>query len=283
MLLLRKLLTAVKVRGFLTLAFCLLAHGTSAAAQERPFTTARASTLGAGALRVDTGLRLTFDRHLPLSGLSGDLLEIQASVGFGLADRVEGRVEGVAWQHMSISSVDETAPLARELELEGTSTRDAGDVTLATRVQLTGSSQARLASAVQFGMRLPIAGNESGLGRDVTDVFAAVLGGWRSGRWRVAGEMAFAILGSPTRAAAQNDQGQLALLVEFQPRAGGVVLGMEGRTGFGDEGAGNELASELGAGARVRITSLWVDLSYRRSSVAGRASDGIGVGVSRVF
>jgi hypothetical protein len=281
--LLRRLRTAVKEGRFPALVTALLLPWFAAGAQERPFAAGRPWTLEAGALRVESGLRFTFGRRLPLSGLSGDLLEVQAGVGVGLSDRVEGRVEGVAWQRMSVSAVDSSAPLAHDLELDGESARDAGDVTLATRVRLTGSRSGRLASALQLGIRLPVAGNESGLGRDVTDASAAFLLGWRTGPLRLGAEAAFAILGSPTRAAAQNDQGQLALLAELEPVGGRFALGVEARTGFGDEGVGNEIATEVVGGGRVRIASFWADLAYRRLVISDTGSNGFSLGVSRLF
>ena len=310
----------------------LILAASAARGQERPFGTARAATLPRGVVRVAPGARITFDRRLPLSGLTGDLLEIQASVAAGLADRVEARLEGVVWQRMSIAAIDSGAPLAGALEVDDGSTRDAGDLVLGVRVRLTGEPQrgapeasaartrgvdAAIASppaaqtassgaaaspprssadrvsaarlpgdlsvAVQLGVRLPVAGNESGLGRDVTDVAAALLVGWRRPPWRVGAEAGFAILGSPTHAAAQNDQARLGLLAELEPEGRGFALGVEARTAFGDEGPGNELETELVGGGRFRVGGLWTDLAYRRLVLDGRSFDGVQAGVSRTF
>ncbi|MBA2565540.1 MAG: hypothetical protein H0V09_08985 [Gemmatimonadetes bacterium] len=249
--------------------------------------------------------------------MTGDLLEVQAGVVLGLAERVEARVEGVAWQHMAISNVEPDAPLAPALELHGEGTQDAGDFTISTRVRLGGARDrdaARKAgagarddvrdrgagaeeavrevdviaggedgvgTALGVAVRLPIAGNESGLGRDVADVDASLATSWRRGPLRVTGEAGFAILGSPTRAAAQNDQGRLALLAEIEPPGGRFELGVEARTAFGDEGPGNEIVTELAAGGRARVGGVWADLAYRLFVGDGPSASAIQAGLSR--
>lgn len=251
---------------------------------ERPFTTGRASTLPDGLVRLEGGARFTFDRRLPLSGLAGDLLELEAGLALGLGDRVEARIEGVAWQRMEVATLDPGAPLAGEVDLQGDDdAQDAGDFTLATRVRLAGDPSRGLASAVQVGVRLPIAGNESGLGRDVTDAAAALLVGWRGGLVRLGAEAGFAILGSPERRAAQEDQGRLGLVAELEPPGGSFALGLEARTAFGDEGPGNELTTELVAGGRLRLASLWADLAYRRALRDVGSASTLQAGLSRTF
>jgi hypothetical protein len=254
-----------------------------ASGQERPFVTPRASVLEAGVVRVESGARFTLDRDIPLSGLRGDHLELQTAVIIRLGERVEGRVEGVPWQRMSVSRVDSGAPLARELELDGSTTNDAGDFTLATRVLIAGTSNSSVRGAVQVGVRLPNAGNESGLGRDVTDALGSVLIGAQRGSLAVSAEAGFAIFGNPTSAAAQNDQGRLGLVLELEPEGANFALGIEGRTAFGHVGPGNEIVPELAAGGRLRIGPAWADLSYRRLFQRGDEADALQAGLSHEF
>ena len=272
--------------GAVRLAFAVFgaavaAFAPAASAQERPFTTPRPWTQEPGTLRLEAGASLTPDRRIPLSGLRGDLLEIPAALVVGLASGVEARVEGVAWQRMSVERVDTTAALAEELGLDGESTQDAGDFSVGARVRLlrTGSWQA----ALQAGVRLPIAGNESGLGRDVTDFAASLLAGRRRGALRLAGEAGFAILGSPTRTAAQNDQVRLGALVEIAPPDAGYAVGVEGRTAFGDEGIGNEIVPEAAAGGRLRVGTVWLDGALRWLFPDEGTLAGIQVGATRTF
>ncbi len=253
-----------------------------ATTQERPFTTPRPWTLAPGAVRVETGARLAFKSEIPLSGLTGDLLELRATAGVGIAAGVEGRIEGAGWQRMEVESRDPSAPFADKLDVDDSSTGDVTDVTLAARLRLAGADEP-LTAALQLGVRLPNAGNESGLGRDVTDALASLLAGCRSGPLRVAAEAGFAILGSPTRRASQNDQGRLGLLVEVEPRAERLAVGAEVRRSFGDEGPGNELETELALGGRVRLAGLWVDLAYRRVWLGGHGADAAEVGLSHTF
>lgn len=260
----------------------LAAHPGPAAAQERPFTTARPWTLAPGAVRVETGARMAFDREIPLSGLTGDLFELRATAIVGIASGVEGRIEGAGWQRMEVESRDPSAPFADKLDFDDASTSDATDVTLAARLRLAGAD-APLTTALQIGVRLPNAGNESGLGRDVTDALASLLAGWRSGPLSVAAEAGFAILGSPTQRAAQNDQGWLGLLIEVEPEAERLAVGAEVRRSFGDEAPGNELETELAVGGRVRLGGLWADLAYRRRWADGQGSNSVEVGLSHTF
>jgi hypothetical protein len=280
--LLRPVHTAVNRRPFRA-AVVVLSVGVAspAAAQERPFTIPRPWTQEPGTVRLEAGASLTPDRRIPLSGIRGDLLEIPAALIVGLASGVEARVEGVAWQRMSVESVDTTAALAEALALDGGSTQDAGDFSVAARVRLlrTGSSQA----ALQAGVRLPLAGNESGLGRDVTDFAASLLAGHRRGALRLAGEAGFAILGSPTRTAAQNDQVRLGALVEIAPPEAAYAVGLEGRTAFGDEGIGNEIVPEAAAGGRLRVGTVWLDGALRWLFPDEGALTAFQIGATRTF
>jgi hypothetical protein len=276
--------TPVKRAGFRRSALLpalLLVPGTIGA-QERPFATPRPWTAQAGTVRFESGARFSLNRRIPLSGLRGDLLELQAGAIAGVASRVEVRVEGLGWQRLAIEGRDETAPRAHDLDVSDSSTSDATDVTLSTRIRLGGAA-GPLTTALQFGARLPNAGNESGLGRDETDALASLLAGWRSGALLVAAEAGFAILGSPTRSAAQNDQGRLGLLLEVQPAPKKTAFGAEVRRSFGDESPGNELATELALGGRLKLASLWGDLAYRRLWLGGHGVDSFELGLARTF
>jgi hypothetical protein len=282
--LLRASRTAVKPGVFLQIAvLATLPLGSrSVHAQERPFSLPRPWTAESGTVRAEVGLRGWSDREIPLSGLRGDLLEVQAGVIIGLASGIEARVEGVGWQRLAIESRDQTAPRADDVDADGSSTSDATDAILSTRVRLAGAG-GPLTAAIQVGVRLPNAGNESGLGRDETDLSVSLLAGWQEHALRVAGEAGFAILGSPTHAAAQDDQGRLGLLIEIEPAGGRFAWGAEVRRSFGDASPGNELVTELAAGGRVRLASVWTDLAYRRLWVEGRGSGGIQFGLARTF
>ena len=291
--LLRPAHTAVNPRRFLrgaprlVLAGSLACAGLAAAgashadAQERPFTTPRPWTQEPGTVRLEAGATITAGRRIPVSGLRGDLLELPAAMVVGLASGVEARVEGVAWQRMSVEGVDTTAALAEELGLDGGSTQDAGDFTVAARVRLLRYASGQ--AALQAGVRLPIAGNESGLGRDVTDFSASLLVGHHRGPLLASAEAGFAILGSPTRTAAQNDQVRLGALVELAPPGASYAAGVEGRTAFGDEGIGNEIVPELAAGGRVRVGTVWLDGALRWLFQEEQAVTGFQLGVTRRF
>jgi hypothetical protein len=169
------------------------------------------------------------------------------------------------------------------VDLDGRSTSDAGDFTLAARARLWGNGDSPLAGALQVGVRLPNASNESGLGRDVTDALASLLLEVRRGIVRAGAELGFAILGSPVSAASQDDQGRLGLLVEIEPENAQFAFGVEGRTGFGDEDVGNEIVPELAGGGRLRMGRLWADLAYRRLFQKGDAAGALEGGISWTF
>jgi hypothetical protein len=91
------------------------------------------------------------------------------------------------------------------VDVEGDTTSSFEDLTVATKIRLAGETQARPAFGVRLATKLPIAGNESGLGIDTMDFAASLLIAKTVQSLRIVGNFGVAILGDPTSATDQND------------------------------------------------------------------------------
>jgi len=186
-------------------AAVLAVSAPAAWAQQRPLVTEDPETVGAGRLLIEAGLDYGRDVYFPLSGLGGNMLSAPTlGLSFGLGSIAELQIDGSFRRHLSITE-REPAPLAYLMDFTGDSTSDVDDLVLATKIRVAGETAGRPSIGLRFATRLPNAGNESGLGRDMTDFFASVLMAKTVQSIRVVGNGGLAILGDPTSAARQDD------------------------------------------------------------------------------
>lgn len=269
------------MRYLITAIFLL--QGSLLDAQQRPLVTERAETVSQGHVLLDVGIEYLQNAIFPFSGLEGDLTRAGV-VGFrlGVADNVEIQVQGTLQNTLSIQKKDTTAPNASKLNFSGNSTNDVGDFILATKVRFLEEKGNRPALAFRFGMELPNASNEAGLGNDETNVFGSLLLEKEFEKITLLTNLGVAILGDPVTAGAQDDLFSygVAALYDVHPRVR-LVGDIYGRTGPG--GIGTEEQSSLRLGAQIQAAHLYWDVGLFSGLTDTEPDFGLIVGVSKEF
>lgn len=260
--------------------FCLLASGAAAQAQPRPLRTDVPDLVPPGNIRLEFGLEFLQKQRYPLSGLEGDLTRLGvASVHLGLGEFAEFQISGVVQDFLSISR---RTPAAIPPDFAGNATSDVGDLVLATKLRIAPEKDNRPALAFKFGVELPNASNESGLGTDETNFYAGLLLGKHLGRAQLVANLGLAILGS---AVTPNSQADLltygiAAVIPLN-RSVSLVSEVHGRQG--PERLGNESRAQARFGAQIRSGGLMWDLAAVAGLKRFDADTGIVFGVTYEF
>ncbi len=218
----------------LFVALFVLAAATPSVAQQRPLKTEDPETIGAGRALVEAGIEFNRDASFPVSGLRGNHWELPSfGVILGVSSIAEIQLDWSPYQKLSITQRTPGAPLSSMLQLEGDSTDDFGDIQIGAKVRFVSESGNRPAIGSWFSTRLPNAGNESGLGKDVQDFASALTIGKTIQSIRVVANVGMMMIGNPLRAAAQDDLLIYGLSVAraISPR-GEVVGEFMGRANF---------------------------------------------------
>ena len=180
---------------FVLAAVCWLAVASPVQAQQRPLATEDPETIGAGRLLIEGGVDAAHDVTYPVSGLKGNLWRVPTiGISVGISSIAELQIDGGLYDSLSITSRNPGAPLASLLTVTGDSTHSFEDTIIATKIRLLSESTG-----------LPNATNESGLGLDTTDFFAALLGAKTVESIRVVANIGVGILADPTNGNRQND------------------------------------------------------------------------------
>ena len=183
-----------------------LAAAQPALAQQRPLKTEDPETVGSGRALIEAGLDYNRDAFLPVSGLRGNHLTMPAfGLSLGVSSIAEIQIDWGIYQQLSITDQVAGAPLAPMLLLDGDSTDDFGDIHIGAKVRLVSETAHRPAIGSWFSTRLPNAGNESGLGKDVQDFSSALTIGKTVQSVRVVANIGVVMIGRPTEAVAQDD------------------------------------------------------------------------------
>ncbi|UCF81358.1 MAG: transporter [Acidobacteriota bacterium] len=186
------------------LLLCLAAALPAAAQESRaadetplPLTTERAPTIPRGAAVLEAYAEYLDTHAVPFVSPEGSLLRAPVvSLRYGAADNVEFQVEGAAQVWGFADEDDEKVEDEHEV----------GDFTLWTKWLALKEKKKRPAVALRWGVKLPNASDESGLGTDETDVFGSVVVSKRLGKKTgLDANLGVAILGDPTEARRQND------------------------------------------------------------------------------
>src|SRR5688500_12944121 len=190
----------------LCLAAAFAAIAIPSFAQQRPLQTEDPETIGAGRILIEAGLTYDRDVYLPVSGLSGNLLTVPTlGVSLGVSSIAEIQMHIGGYQQLAITERVPTAPFAQLLQLDGNTTDDLEDMHIGAKVRLLSETANRPSIATRFSTRLPNAGNESGLGKDMQDFETSVLVAKTVQSVRVVSNIGLLMLGNPTRPAAQDD------------------------------------------------------------------------------
>ena len=185
---------------------CQLCVATPSVAQQRPLKTEDPETIGAGRVLIEAGVDYDRDVLFPVSGLRGNLFTVPAfGISLGASSIAEIQIDWGTYQKLNITEQIPGAPLSHLLLLDGPSTDDFGDIHIGAKVRLLSETAGRPAVGSWFRTRLPNAGNESGLGKDVQDFSSALTIGKTVQSIRVVANIGMTMIGKPTEAAAQDD------------------------------------------------------------------------------
>ena len=148
------------------------------------------------------------------------------------------------------------APFA-DAQLDGDTTDDLEDMHIGAKVRLVCETANRPSIASLIPTRLPNAGNESGLGKDMQDFRDVGSGGQDHPVVRVVGNVGLLMLGNPTRPAAQDDLLFYSLSVARAVSQAAEVVGeFVGRANFAETTTpGAEDRGLLRFGARYTIAA----------------------------
>ncbi|MHB1050751.1 MAG: hypothetical protein ACYC09_11770 [Bacteroidota bacterium] len=171
--------------------------------QQHPIPVESAMLLEPGQASAEFGFSHFRDQPYPLSGLTGNLTKI-GTVRFciALSEFVELQAEGTL---LDILHITRRVPAFNSaLTTAKKVTADIGDFTVWTKFGILNEYRSGINFAVRFGMQLPNASNESGLGIDEMNFFASLLLQKHfAGRWTM--NAGLGILSDPTRLGSQHD------------------------------------------------------------------------------
>ena len=193
------------IRSFIS-ALIVLAAATPSFAQQRPLKTEDPETIGSGRILIEAGIDYNRDVYFPVSGLRGNHFVVPAlGVSLGVSSIAEIQIDTGLYQKLYITEVVPNAPFSHLLQLDSNSTSDIDDIHVGAKVKLLGETARRPAIGSWFVTRLPNAGNESGLGKDMQDFASALSIGKTVQSVRVVANIGMLMLGNPTKQAAQDD------------------------------------------------------------------------------
>ncbi len=274
--------------SLLPFAFCLFTlSAATAAAQQRPLVTEDPEPIGAGRVLIESGVDYAHDQHYPVSGLQGGLWRIPTfGVSVGISSIAEFQIDGGIYDRLDMTKRNAGAPLSSLLTVTGTSTHDAEDIVIATKIRLLSESMGRPALGVRFATKLPNASNESGLGLDTTDFFMSLLGAKTVQSVRVVGNVGFGILADPIVGNRQNDVLTYGLsFARALTQQAEVVGELNGRvsTRSGDPFPGTESRGLLKVGGRYTRGTVRLDAGVFVGLTATDPTIGFTAGVTYVF
>lgn len=239
-----------------------VAQTVPAFAQQRPLQTEDPETIGSGRILIEAGVDYQRDVTYPVSGLRGNLFTVPTvGVSLGVSSIAEIQMHLGGYQQLTITGQDPAAPFADLLLLDGDKTDDLEDMHVGAKVRLVSETARRPSLATRFSTRLPNAGNESGLGKDLQDFETSVLLAKTIQSVRVVGNVGLLMLGNPTRPAAQDDLLFYNLSVARALSAATEVVGeFMGRANFANTTTvGAEDRGLLRFGARYTYSGVRVD------------------------
>ena len=141
-----------------------------ATAQQRPLDTEDPETIGSGRMLLEFGVDYRQDWSNPVSGLRGNLFAVPVlGVSLGVSSIAEIQMYVGGYQNLRITEQAPDAPFADLLKLDGLTTDDLEDLRVGAKLRVVSESASRPSIATWFSTRLPNAGNESGLGKDLQD------------------------------------------------------------------------------------------------------------------
>jgi hypothetical protein len=160
--------------------------------------------VGADKMLIEAGIEHTWTQRFPVSGLEGNLLRGPlVGLSSGMGSSAELQVDGLSWSRLVIRERFD-APFSSRRD-QGEQHRELDDIVMGAKLRLLKEAQGRPSFGLRFATRLPISGNEKGIGTDTMDFFQSFLIGKSIASTRVVGNFGLGILSDPTRGNRQND------------------------------------------------------------------------------
>ncbi len=254
-------------RLFIAIILILLT-GTFALAQQRPLLTEDVDITPQGSFNIGVGVDFTQNEKFPLSGLKGDLTRVgDVRVRVGLSSNVELQISGTLQNFLAINSAAAPSPIP--LNIDGNSTNDTGDFTIATKIKLRNETEILPALGFLVGFQMPNSNQTRGIGTNQTNVFGKFLLQKKFGkqadkdaRLNMFGNLGIGIMTSPLEQFSQND----VLLYGFAGNARltdniNIVSEINGRvnTRSGAAPLGTESVGQFRIGTQIRASGLRFD------------------------
>jgi hypothetical protein len=174
-----------------------------ASSQQHPLPVESAELLESGHAKLDLGASYFRHQPFPLSGLEGHLLKFgNLRFAISLSEFVELQADGTLLNLLDVTRRD--SAFNSSIASTATPTGDIGDFTVWTKFGVLSEYRSGIGFSVRFGIQLPNASNESGLGIDEMNFFASLLMQKHlGGLWTA--NAGLGILGDPTVLGQQHD------------------------------------------------------------------------------
>jgi hypothetical protein len=172
-------------------------------AQQHPIAVEQASLLEFGRAQLSFGAAHFWQQSFPLSGLKGSLLKF-GTIRFciPLSNLVELQTDGTLLDVLQINERNAAFNSIRTTSKNPTA--DIGDFSLWTKFGILNEYTFPIGLSMRFGVQLPNASNESGLGVDEMNFFSSFLiQKHYLGSWTL--NIGLGILGDPTQLSSQHD------------------------------------------------------------------------------
>jgi hypothetical protein len=168
-------------------------------AQQRPLVTEDPETIGANRILVEAGFELGTDQGNDAYGLTGDVTHIGTfGVSVGIGPSAEFQIDGGLLQRLSVEARTPGAPLFTSTTVSaGDRTSGVEDFVVATKIRFAPEADTRPALGARFGVKLPTADPQKGIGLGTTDVFASFLVAKTVQSVRAVGNVGLFVLGNP--------------------------------------------------------------------------------------
>jgi hypothetical protein len=236
--------------------------------------------VGGGKARLEFGFEFLQDAVFRLSGLKGDLTRLGVlGLRFGAGEAVEFQL---VWPVRNFLNIHERfpSPIEDDLDFAGNSTSDFGDLLLATKFRVRPERGKMPSFGFRFGVQLPNASTEKGLGTDTLGFLTGVLVEKTLGRTKILGNAGLTILGDPLSAGSQDDLFAYGLaLVHGVSERLHLFGDIYGRAGAG--GIGTEEQARVRIGAQIKAGGLYWDAAFQGGFLDTDPKTGIIFGVSK--
>jgi hypothetical protein len=265
------MLSLTAFQRFCAVFCCVFIIPVSLFSQQYPITTETPSIIPAGTAHAEIGVGEYFDQPFPLSGLDGNLTKLgMLRFGFSYDGNVELQFDGTLLDILRVKT--RNAAFNSAIATTNSVTGDIGDFTLWTKFRLISEYRFFSSVSIRFGVQLPNASNESGLGIDEFDFYSSFLfeKHYAGIRWVV--NTGLGILGDPATLSEQHDTFIFAFgsYIPVGERST-LVLETAGRTGH--HGIGVYRLTNVKAGAQASFAGLsWKFLGVRSFAAADNSN-----------